>query len=135
MTRSSKPAIFLAALAFLALASLLIAQSASAQSGQSDATAGRTVSPPLQILITGCLKRGNAAGEYSIADQNGTVWKLTSTTVNLAEQVNHSVSVGGKPVVTPKQPEGKTTGGQTKGKASTYPAGAELKMLSNSCTR
>lgn len=135
MTRFSKPAIFLAALAFLALASLLIAQSASAQSGQSDATAGRTASPPLQILITGCLKRGNAAGEYSIADQNGTVWKLTSTTVNLAEQVNHSVSVGGKPVVTPKQPESNTSGGETEGRPQPTLRVLNLKMLSNSCTR
>ena len=135
MTRFCKPAIFLAALAFLALASLLIAQSASAQNGQSDATAGRTASPPLQILITGCLKRGNAAGEYSIADQNGTVWKLTSTTVNLAEQVNHSVSVGGKPVVTPRQAENNASGGQTEGRPQPTLRVLNLKMLSNSCTR
>jgi len=135
MTRLSKLAIGQAAFAFLALGSLLTAQSSSAQNGQSDATAGRTASPPLQILITGCLKRGNAAGEYSIADQNGTVWKLTSTTVNLAEQVNHSVSVGGKPVVTPRQAENNASGGQTEGRPQPTLRVLNLKMLSNSCTR
>ena len=135
MTRLSKLAIGQAAFAFLALGSLLTAQSSSAQNGQSDATAGRTASPPLQILITGCLKRGNAAGEYSIADQNGTVWKLTSTTVNLAEQVNHSVSVGGKPVVTPGQAENNASSGQTEGRPQPTLRVLNLKMLSNSCTR
>jgi hypothetical protein len=135
MTRLSKLAIGLAALAFLALASLLTAQSSSAQNDQSNATAGRTASPPLQILVTGCLKRGNEAGEYSLADQNGTIWKLTSTTVNLAEHVNHSVSVGGKPVVPPKQPENNASGGQTESKPQPTLRVLTLKMLSNSCTR
>ncbi len=90
----------------------------------------------MQILVTGCLKRGNAAGEYSIADQNGTIWKLTSTTVNLAEHVNHSVTIAGKPVVTPKQPENNTSGGQTdEGKPQPTLRVLTLKMLSNSCTR
>ncbi|MGC2109064.1 MAG: hypothetical protein WA655_06070 [Candidatus Korobacteraceae bacterium] len=88
--------------------------------------------------MTGCLKRSSTTGGYSISDQNGTIWELKSSSVNLTEQVNHSVTVTGKPVSASEQ-----QGSNTQPSGDT-PAGSKpqyilrvltLKMLSPSCTR
>ncbi len=94
------------------------------------------MTPPLQILVSGCLKRGNQSGEYYLSDQNGTIWKLTSSSVNLAEHVQHSVTVTGKPISNPQPPADNGQAGKTE--SSNPQPGLRvltLKMLSSSCTR
>lgn len=137
MTRLSKPATWFISLMFLTVCPLLAAQSGSAQDAQSGASTGRTATPPIQVMVTGCLKRGGESGGYYIADLNGTTWKLTSSTVNLAEHVNHSVMVTGKPVTNTQQQGNNEQGGKTEegGKPQPCLRVLTVKMLSPSCTR
>jgi hypothetical protein len=124
-------------LAVLGLGLSLHAQSTATPGGQSDTNPPRTASPPIQIAVTGCLKRGNEGG-YRLTDRNGTTWQLTSDTVNLAEHLNHSVTVTGKPATTAKQQEASGQQGGTAEPGSKPSPGLRvltLSMLSNSCTR
>jgi len=94
------------------------------------------MSPPIQIAVTGCLKRSNEGG-YRLKDRNGTTWQLTSDTVDLHDHLNHVVTVTGKPAPTP-QPEANNPQDGTAATASKPSPGLRvltLKMLSNSCTR
>lgn len=120
-------------LAILGLGLALRAPSGATQSGQSDTNPPRTVSPPIQLVVTGCLKRSNEGG-YRLSDQNGTTWQLTSKDVNLAEHLNHVVTVTGKPATTPKQQEANSQPSEA-GNPSPGLRVVTLKMLSNSCTR
>ena len=137
MSRSCK---FLAlfVLATLCFCPSMPAQSAGAQNPQAATQPGRTATNPLQIALTGCLKRSSSTGGYSIADQNGTTWELKSTSVNLAEHVNHSVTVTGKPVsqgapqTSSRQESGST---QTGSKPQYVLRVLTLQLLSPSCTR
>jgi hypothetical protein len=113
------------------------AQSEGAQPGQSSPNPPGMVSPPIQILVSGCLKRGSDGGYY-LSDRNGTTWQLTSDKVNLAEHVMHAVTVTGKPGGIPKQPETGNQPGQPAQSSGSPSPGLRvltLKMLSNSCTR
>ena len=126
-------------LAILSLGLSLRAQSTATPGGQSEATPPRTMSPPIQISVTGCLKRGNVGG-YRLTDQNGTSWTLISQDVNLAEHLNHAVTVTGKPVPLPPQQQQQGANSQqgASDEAGKHAPGLRvltLKMLSNSCTR
>jgi hypothetical protein len=119
--------------AFFIVTPSSIAQS----SAQNNQPGGGFATPPIQVEVTGCVKRG-VNGGYYIKDQNGHVWGLVSSKVNLSGQVEHSVSITGKPaaLLHPQetQPEsGQQTG--TEGNHSTNLQVLTLKMLSPSCTR
>jgi hypothetical protein len=45
--------------------------------------------------VTGCLQKGDEAGEFSIAGDDGKVWGLRSSTVKLEDHVGHKVTVAG----------------------------------------
>ena len=62
----------LVTLAVLSLGLSLRAQSGATPGGQSDTNPPRTMSPPIQIAVTGCLKRSNEGG-----------YRLTITTAQL----------------------------------------------------
>jgi hypothetical protein len=129
------PAVML--LGFFALQVSLNAQSTGTQSGQSDTNPPRVMSPPIQLLVTGCLKRDNDGG-FRLKDSNGTTWKLTSKTVDLSEPLNHVVSLTGKPgnVSPPPVAENQQNdSGQSGGKVSPTLQVLTVKILSNSCTR
>jgi hypothetical protein len=122
----------LLALALLSLSPSLCAQAAATQSGQPQTTPHHwTASPPIQIAATGCLRRGNQGG-YFLTDQDGNTWKLSSKTVDLGAQVNHAVTIGGKPGPVEKpQESGMATGGRLAHPLEVL----TLKTLSPSCTR
>jgi hypothetical protein len=128
MTRSSIRTWF-AWFAFLGLCPLLLAQSSGGQDTQSGVNPGGTVTNPLQIAVTGCLKR-EARGGYYIADKNGTTWNLVPSDTNLAEHVNHSVMITGKPATNAEQQGGKLDGG---GKPQVDLRVLTVKTLSLSC--
>ena len=50
------------------------------------------------VTVTGCLQKGDEAGEYSIKSADGKAYGLRSTTVKLANHLNHKVTVTGKTV-------------------------------------
>jgi hypothetical protein len=52
------------------------------------------------VTVTGCLQKGAADGEFSIAGADGTSYQLTSSKVDLKGHVGHKVAVTGKPAKT-----------------------------------
>ena len=64
-----------------------------------DKGAGKTVT------ITGCLEKGDEAGEYSIKDMDGKEYGLRSTSVKLANHLNHKVTVTGQMMQNDKEKE------------------------------
>ena len=114
-------AIWVMCLAMVSLVPAVHGQTAAEQAAPPSAAPPQTMSPPIQLLLTGCLKRAN-----------GITWLLSSKSVDLAAQLNHSVTVTGKPTVVAKE--------QAKDQANDGSSVRSLqvltvKMLSNSCTR
>jgi hypothetical protein len=50
------------------------------------------------VSVTGCLQKGDEAGEYSITSEDGKRYGLRSKTVGLANHVGHKVTVTGTQV-------------------------------------
>jgi tyrosyl-tRNA synthetase len=95
----------------------------------------RTVTTPLLVNVTGCLKKSSTSGGYYVADQDGRTWDLTSKKVDLAKQMFHTVSVSGHPSRS-KMQEGKSEQGQKPEGEQTFTLDVtELEVLSSSCTR
>ncbi len=124
----------LAGLVFLGLCPLLLFAQDSAPKSQ---TNQRTVTNPLLVNVTGCLRKNSTTGGYYVADQNGTAWELTSKKVDLGLQLFHVVRVSGHPSSRPKTQEGNSEQGQRPEAGSQRLAldVTELEMLSPSCTR
>jgi hypothetical protein len=47
------------------------------------------------VTVTGCLQKGNEAGEYSITSEDGKRYGLHSKAVDLSKHVGHKVTVTG----------------------------------------
>ena len=45
--------------------------------------------------LTGCLRKGDSANEYSLVGQNGSTWELKSDSIDLASHVGHTVTITG----------------------------------------
>jgi hypothetical protein len=96
----------------------------------------RTVTTPLLVNVTGCLKKSGTSGGYYIADRNGSTWELTSKKVDLAKQMFHTVSVSGHPSTGAKMQEGKSEQSQKPEGEQTFTLDVtELEVVSPSCTR
>ena len=89
---------------------------------------------PLQN-VTGCLQKGDEAGEFFITGEDGKTWGLRSSSVKLNEHVGHKVTVTGSTTRESKAEE------KREGKAEKA-AGKEeygdlrvtsLKMISETC--
>ena len=85
--------------------------------------------------VTGCLQKGDEAGEYSITGEDGKTWGLHSTSVKLDQHLGHKVTVTGSTTQESKAEERKE--GQVE-KASSKQEYADLdvtslKMVSDSC--
>src|SRR5271166_4465032 len=132
MSHRSRSTRWLAALVLLSPCSLLLFGQDNAQQNQTNQQ--RTVTHPLQVNVTGCLKRSSQTGGYYVADQNGRTWELTSKKVDLAKHMSHVVSVSGHPSAGPQTPEGKSEPGQTPEGGTQHFAldVTELEMVSNS---
>ncbi len=86
---------------------LLVSLGAIAQSTKADAPAAQDTPkasvPEKQTdkaakgakMVTGCLQKGDEAGEFSLAGEDGKVWGLRSTNVKLEDHVGHKVTVAG----------------------------------------
>jgi hypothetical protein len=135
MMRTSRPAVWFLFFAFLSLGPLLPAQSSGGQNAQSGVNSGGSVTHPLQVAVTGCLKSGGEGRGYYIADKNGTTWKLVPNGVSLAEQVNHSVMITGRPVANKEGDHEQGGKREEGGKPQPGLKVLTIKMLSPSCTR
>src|SRR5216110_817537 len=76
---------FSALLAFAIALGVYVAPNASAQE---KSASGKTT-------MTGCLQKGDEAGEYSITGEDGKTYGLRSKAVNLSEHIGHKVTVMG----------------------------------------
>jgi hypothetical protein len=47
------------------------------------------------VTVTGCLQRGDDAGEFSIVARDGKTWDIHSTTLKLDSHLGHTVTVTG----------------------------------------
>ncbi len=93
--------------------------------------------PPIQVAVTGCLKRSHDGGYY-LSDQNGNIWMLSSDKVDLAKHVMHSVTLTGKPGAIVRQQgagQEQSSGTQTGGNHTHTLQVLTLKLLDASCTR
>ena len=75
------------------------------------------------ITVTGCLAKGAADGEYTIAGPDGTSYQLIGTKVTLKDHVGHKVTITGKPA---KAEEGGSPAGRLEV--------TNLKMVSTTCS-
>ena len=48
-----------------------------------------------KTTVTGCLQKGDEAGEYSITGEDGKTYGLRSKTVKLSQHLGHKVTVAG----------------------------------------
>ena len=107
---------------------------ASAQTNTSD-TATATHTKHHHASATGCLQKGDEAGEYSLKASNGKMYGLTSTKVQLEDHVGHKVKVRG--YITPESAEGteanQASSGAEKGGDIDMTV-TSLKMISKSCS-
>jgi hypothetical protein len=55
----------------------------------------RTGSPPRNVTVTGCLNR-LASGEYSLADEHGTIYALSGNADDLGNHTSQEIEVKGK---------------------------------------
>ena len=95
------------------------------------------ISTPLQILVTGCLKRASDGGYY-ITDRNGTTWELVAgdSSIDLARHIFHTVSITGKHASPAKQQGGNNESQRTgTGAPHSTLRVLSLQVLSPSCTR
>ena len=92
-----------------------------------------------ETTVTGCLQKGDAAGEFAITGEDGKLFGLRSTTVKLEEHIGHKVTVAGT------APEAKADATKEKKEGTVENAAAKeeikdltvtsLKMVSDSCAK
>ena len=87
--------------------------------------------------VTGCLQKGDEAGEFSITGEDGKTWGLRSTSVKLDEHLGHKVNVTGTTAHETKAEEKKE--GQVENAASKAEYAdltvTSLKMVSETCSK
>ena len=87
--------------------------------------------------VTGCLQKGDEAGEFSIKGEDGKTWGLRSTSVKLDQHLGHQVTVTGSTTHETKAEEKKEGQVQNAGSKTEYAdlTVTSLKMVSDSCTK
>ena len=51
--------------------------------------------PKKTRTLTGCLQKGDSAGEYNLTTTKGGTWEVKSDSVKLGEHVGHTVTITG----------------------------------------
>jgi len=87
--------------------------------------------------VTGCLQKGDEAGEFSIKGEDGKTWGLRSTSVKLDQHVGHQVTVTGSTTHETKAEEKKEGQVENAGSKMEYAdlTVTSLKMVSASCSK
>lgn len=138
MSRLNRIALWLTVLVLVSFCSLLLCAQDPPQSAQSGAKTPNAGTHH-QVVVTGCLKRKSEPGHYYITDQDSRTWELSSTSIDLAKEINHVVSVSGHEKVLPKPEAAKNSPNEKAGAGgdqfSYYLTVLELTTLSTSCTR
>jgi hypothetical protein len=87
--------------------------------------------------VTGCLQKGDEAGEFSIKGEDGKTWGLRSTSVKLDQHIGHQVTVTGSTTHETKAEEKKEGQVENAGSKTEYAdlTVTNLKMVSDSCSK
>ena len=87
--------------------------------------------------VTGCLQKGDEAGEFSIKGEDGKTWGLRSTSVKLDQHIGHQVTVTGSTTHETKAEEKKEGQVENAGSKTEYAdlTVTTLKMISDSCSK
>jgi len=87
--------------------------------------------------VTGCLQKGDEAGEFSIKGEDGKTWGLRSTSVKLDQHLGHQVTVTGSTTHETKAEEKKEGQVENAGSKTEYAdlTVTSLKMVSESCSK
>jgi hypothetical protein len=131
-------------LACLALV-LVMSLGASAQKQEDQTTQDTTKTGPQEKqapkpanntkTVTGCMQKGDEAGEFAITGEDGKTWDLRSSSVKLDQHVGHKVTVSG--LVTHESKAEEKKEGQVEKASSKEEYGdirvTSLKMVSDSC--
>jgi hypothetical protein len=100
-----------------------------------DITAPKSTSPST-VHATGCVQKGEEAGGFTMTGQDGKIWELHSSKMNLADHVGHKVTVTGHVEHKTKMQEAKMEKHETSeagGKPYQDFAVTSMKMVSTSC--
>ena len=88
-----------------------------------------------KTTVTGCLQKGDEAGEYSITGEDGKTYGLRSKTVKLSQHLGHKVTVTG--TLRAESAEKEKGEAEEHEKKEAAEAGdirvTDLKMVSDSC--
>ena len=87
--------------------------------------------------VTGCLQKGDEAGEFSLKGEDGKTWGLRSTSVKLDQHIGHQVTVTGSTTHETKAEEKKEGQVENAGSKTEYAdlTVTNLKMVSDSCSK
>ena len=118
----------------IAIAGFFLLGTSGLAGAQSMSTMHSHMNKAHKTSITGCLQKGDEAGEYSMKTSDGKMYGLTSKKVQLAGHVGHKVMLQG--YITPESAEGS----EANEKPSITEKGGDidmtvttLKMISTTC--
>jgi hypothetical protein len=98
-------------------------------------TSAQEKSATTKTTVTGCLQKGDEAGEYSITGEDGKTYGLRSKAVNLSQHLGHKVTITG--TLRPESDEKEKGEAEEHEKKESAEAGdirvASLKMVSEKC--
>src|SRR6266436_9748924 len=90
--------------------------------------------------VTGCLQKGDEAGEFSIKGEDGKTWGLRSTSVKLDQHLGHQVTITGsttqesaKTEKAEEKKEGQVENASSKAEYADLNV-TDLKMISETCS-
>ena len=124
----------------------LIAQAAAPENGAPQEKAApekqekKTTKSAHMKTVTGCLQKGDEAGEFSITAEDGKIYGLRSTSVKLDQHLGHQVTVTGSTAHESKaeKAEEKKEGAMEKASSKAEYADLDvtsLKMVSETCSK
>jgi len=97
--------------------------------------------PAQTQTVTGCLQKGDEAGEFSIKGEDGKTWGLRSTTVKLDQHLGHQVTITGsttqesaKTEKAEEKKEGQVENASSKAEYADLNV-TDLKMVSATCSK
>src|SRR5258706_16161426 len=85
------------------------------------------------VTVTGCLQKGDEAGEYSITSEDGKRYGLRSKSVGLSKHVGHKVTVTGTQMREENEENEKKEAKESGGGEYADLRVTNLKMVSDSC--
>jgi hypothetical protein len=115
-------------LVLIGILSFGLCNSGFAQGQGQKPSAARDKAPAAKpMTITGCLQKGDEPGEYEIKDTDGKEYGLRSKSVNLADHLDHKVTVTGRAM------RGENQKARKAKEEHEHMNVTSLKMVSNSC--